>query len=496
MERFNERDLEFLRQGELFYSGGQPTWSDHEWDVYRKDVFEPKFGDVTNYMKSLKLGQHVDHRPSGRFRLDKVPIDFEYATRCHQLMDASPNSYWMYKYDGCSLVAYYTNGKLVQVCTKSAVEWGIDRTPNLSWIFPEYVDPSIDSIQGEAVVKVSEVGGEYAARSKANGLINSKYKSDEVRGLIHVRAFKVGFVDLDPSIDRMISALESLPIPDHGRFQVAKRLTKSDVTDSAIGSEDILYDGIVRYGDNQIIGYKRHSDEHLVTKVKNIEWNLSSKGLMVPKFIFETVVFNAVYDDEGKLIGGIRTSKASCGSANRLFGMKAGVGSVVEVFRANSTIPQLSKVITPSNDFDLAWLDDRYYEEGYEFNWECDPWKVIENKGYYAFGGGIRTSDGPKDNMKSQIEYWYGVDNWLNLRGKNSLEFIKFIFYKTHSKFLKKMNPDMLNRISDELMDNDSDKFDSVVEEVISVIGEGFRDSLCKVKDEFLEFKSEILDRI
>jgi len=491
MEKFSKQDIEFLNQGELFYSGGQYTWSDQKWDEYRKG-FEAKFGNVTNYMKSLKQGEHVSHRASGRFALTKTAITHQYAERCHEIMDqSSPDVYWMYKYDGCSLVAYYSNGKLVQVCTKSAVEWGIDRTGTLGWLFPEYVSEDIDSIQGEAVVKVSEVGGEYAARSKANGLINSKYKADEIRKLIHLRAFKVGFVDLDESIPRMIDALTKLPIPEHGRFQIAKRITKADVTDSAVGSEDILYDGIVKYGEGEILGYKRHSDEHLLTKVVNIEWNRSSKGLMVPKFVFENVVFNAVYDDEGKCIGGINVCKASCGSANRLFSMGGGVGAIVEVYRANSTIPQVSRVIQKSSDYCLGWLDDRYYEENYEFNYLSDPWKVIDNKGYYPFGGGIRNGDGNQGlNLRQNIEYWYGIDNWKKLQDENPHEFLKFIYYKTNLKgTLNSIDKANLSWFAWEIMSGNPAKFDEFTNNIISWTGcEQFRNSMFSIKDEFLEF--------
>ena len=495
MEAFSKMDLEFLNQGELFYSGSQPTWSDQKWDEYRKG-FESKFGNVTNYMKSLKQGEHVDHRASGRFALTKTSISHQYADRCHEIMrQSSPDVYWMYKYDGCSLVAYYNNGKLVQVCTKSAVEWGIDRTSTLSWLFPQTVSPDIDSIQGEAVVKVSEVGGEYAARSKANGLINSKYKQDEINQLIHVRAFKVGFVDLDESIPRMIEALKNLPIPEHGKFQIAKRLTEADVTDSAIGSEDILYDGIVKYGEGEILGYKRHADEHLLTKITNIEWNLSSKGLMVPKFVFENVVFNAVYDDEGKCIGGINVKRASCGSANRLFSMKAGVGAIVEVYRANSTIPQVSRVIEPSSDYCLSWLDDKYYDPDYEFNYNRDPWEVIANKGYYPFGGGIR-NDGAQvnRNLRENIEYWYGIDNWIKLQEDNPYEFIKFVFYKTNFKnMLKSIDKPNATWIAKELYSGTPDKFDEFATLVFNWMGiEKFRDSMFGVKDEYLEFVNSI----
>jgi len=485
MEKFTELDLEFINQGELFYSGGQPTWSDQRWDEYRPN-FEARFGNVTNFMKSLKQGEHVDHRASGRFKLTKVSIDFDYANRCHQLMAESPNAYWMYKYDGCSLVAYYNNGKLTQVCTKSAVEWGIDRTTTLGWLFPQFVSEDIDSIQGEAVVKVSEIGGEYAARSKANGLINSKYKIDEIKRLVHVRAFKVGFKDLDESIDRMIDALKNLPIPEHGRFQIAKQLNPEDVTDSAIGVEDILYDGIVKYGDGQILGYKRHSDQHLVTKIINIEWNRSPNGLMVPKFVFEPVYFNAVYDDEGNVVGGIKTQRASCGSANRLFSMGAGVGAIVEVYRANSTIPQVSKVISTSSDYALQWMDERYYEEGYEFNYLCDPWKVIDNSGYYCSRAGITNGQtAPQMSMSESIDYWYGYENWMNLLNSNPHEFIKFIFYKSNLKSIGIIDAPNLTWYASEIISGDHDKFVEFTTKIADWLGTPkLLESMLSIEDE------------
>lgn len=490
MLQFTDKDKEFLTQAELFYSGGQPTWSDLEYDSYRPN-FESRFGDVTKYVKSLNQGEHIDHRESARFKLNKISIPSQFKERCDYLMSNSPKSYWMYKYDGCSVVGYYNNGKLVQVCTKSAVEWGIDRTTTLGWLFPQYVSPDIDSIQGEAVVKVSEVGGAYKARSAANGLTNSIYKVQQIHDLIHIRAFKVGFTDLDSSVERMVNALKSLPIPEHGKFQIAKELTLDDVSDSPIGTEDILYDGIVRYGyeDNQIIGYKKHASEHLITKIKYIEWNMSPQGLMVPKYVFEPVWFDAIYNEDGELTGGIKVQRASCGSANRLFSIGGGAGAVVEVFRANATIPQVSKVLIPSSDYCLDWMDKRYYEEDYEFNYKADPWKVIGNSGYYTARAGIMT-DNITITMKENIERWIGsIDAWKELQVSNPREFLKYVYYKNNFKGrLNLIDEPNARWFGEELLSGDPNKFDEFTKMIYDWLGYtgGDVEKMISVKDELL----------
>lgn len=460
----SELDIEFLAQAENFYAGEAYTWSDERFDIYRVK-FESEHGSVLDYIKSVTQGEHVSHRESARFSLTKVAVKVNFEIKCNELLDEFEDSYWMYKYDGCSLVAYYNKGILVQVCTKSAVDWGIDRTSTMGWLFPQVVDSNIDSIQGEALVRISDVGGVFKARSTANGLTNSKYKADKIKELIHVRAFKVGFVDGNSSVNHMIEVLTSLPIPEHGRFKPAKRLTKSDITSNEEGTEDFVYDGIVRYHESMILGYKRHSNEVLRTKITNIEWNLSDKGLFVPKYTLEKVVFNAVYDSEGNVIGGINVRQASCGSARRLFEKRAGVGSIVEVYRANATIPQVGNVIEPSSDYNLTLVDPEYYNnEGYL----KDPFKLIEDNEWMLFGGGIKPNR--KMSMLDSIIYWWGIEGYKQLIIDKPNEAAQFLFpgveiAKCSAYFNKAGYTRMLNTIINGTEDEVNEMVNYIVED-------------------------------
>lgn len=171
------------------------------------------------------------------------------------------------------------------------------------------------------------------------------------------------------------------------------------------------------------MGYKRHSSEVLLTKITNISWNLSDKGLFVPKYSFEKVVFNAVYNEEGEVTGGINVRQASCGSARRLFEKKAGIGSIVEVYRANATIPQVGKVIEPSSDYNLTLVDPEYYNNGGCFN---DPFKLIYDKNWMLYGAGIK-SNVPM-SMLDSIIYWWGIEGWKQLVLDKPNEAAKFLF--------------------------------------------------------------------
>lgn len=89
------------------------------------------------------------------------------------------------KMDGCSIVAYYKNGKLWYIASRSNDITGKCKTEYLSRFFPNTLPyEGTIALMCEAVIDLG-YGLDWNSRQNANGLINSKYKICDVSKLLN-----------------------------------------------------------------------------------------------------------------------------------------------------------------------------------------------------------------------------------------------------------------------------------------------------------------------
>jgi NAD-dependent DNA ligase len=81
-------------------------------------------------------------------------IDEYFKDRVNPESGEYPQFFISPKYDGSSLIIYYKNGFLDRILTKSSDDFGFDQTYKLKNFVPLEVDPSIESIQCEALVSL------------------------------------------------------------------------------------------------------------------------------------------------------------------------------------------------------------------------------------------------------------------------------------------------------------------------------------------------------
>lgn len=278
----------------------------------------------------------------------------------------SGNYYCNLKYDGCAIIGIYEDGKLKQVRSTPDEDFGIVRTKSFWNIFPHTIaDKSVVALQGEALVDYTAYGEK--ARNKANGLVNSIYKGDEVENEIFVRIYRVYFKDSDKyDYFRSNEVLKSLPKVKVHRtrngelhhdlvFSAARPFSSYECPTSAlVNSEEGNFqcDGVVVYSPEGIKGYKFYFTESAVTTVERVEWNLQSNGSYVPKIIITPINLN------DKNIG-----QVSSGGVPNLIGNKMGKGAKVRVILANMTIPKIIEVVESSEDYQFPTC-----ECGHEFS--------------------------------------------------------------------------------------------------------------------------------
>lgn len=307
--------------------------------------------------------------------------------------------YWIPKYDGSSLAAYYDprTGKCLRVITiggSNLGSEGIDQTEKLCKYFPDLPGTGIMALQCECLVSLEHGLGDKS-RQKANGLINSSYTplsraefkngsgSDkeyevylkkftenyskvvsEIDELVNIRCFRY-YLDLShPSSSITLGlgyrrVLENLPVVYNSsgdiKFCGGYVFTLSEASDFVnkdiwvTSSGTFLVDGVVSYTSDgscfRALKYK-DSGRGESSEVLGIKWNDQSKKGK------DSWSANAIITPI--TVRGTEVKKPSVGSIRKMVDTGLSKGAKVTIILANSTIPQVSKVLVPGNG-DFEW---------------------------------------------------------------------------------------------------------------------------------------------
>lgn len=232
------------------------------------------------------------------------------------------------KWDGCSTVAYYVNGVLDVILTRSDEVTGKVKTNTLKSKYPYRVDPRITAILAEALVPMKLSKG----RADANGLVNATKdnKIPEIEEKLIPHAFDVITTEPMSYSDRMHLLDGLMP------YKILSYEEAMYIKDNGNNGE-YYTDGVVIYGDGYTQIFKVGSTESPITTVTKITIQVDDKySLLTPIVHFEPVVIN-----------NYNIKKASnSGSVQRMKDKGIGIGASVRVHLANMTIPQIKDVIT------------------------------------------------------------------------------------------------------------------------------------------------------
>lgn len=270
----------------------------------------------------------------------------------------SSNAIAVPKYDGSSIRAYYCDGKLTNIISRSN-EWeGVNQTNKLRNKVITEVPNWVKYIDYELLTSIDDFGDN--ARQKSNGLVNSKYLDDEVEKYALAAPFYVNEHEGKSYLERMNEACQGLLV----RFDLDE-LSDFHIDRVKINGKMYPIDGIVVYDDtesdclNKI--FKFYSLEAVTTIIDHVEWNRSNFGYYIPKVILNPIT-----------ISGKWVKQVAAGSADVLYSDHLCKGAEVEVVMAGLTIPQINRVLSYPN------VED--YNE--PKCWDCGSEMTRTSKGY------------------------------------------------------------------------------------------------------------------
>ena len=301
-----------ISAAEAYYNGGAQLMTDEEYD----ELLRKCRVNIFDYVNTHEREVHT----MGFNPMTKVTDWSRFDEFNKQGCIITP------KWDGCSIVAYYEDGKLSKILTRSDEKTGMNKTGYLRNKFPSEVNPEVIAILAEAVVPISK----SATRANANGLVNSKYKKSEVDADLDLKVFDVITKDKD------IPYIERIKLINNFNFtQLNSDEARTIEGTGSLG--DYLTDGVVFYygaKDSQIL--KIHSSaQSAVTSITGIELGVSeSTGLLTPKFNLEPVVIDKI---------NVR-NVGNCGNMDTIKDKGLGVGAMVEVHLTKGVIPKIKDI--------------------------------------------------------------------------------------------------------------------------------------------------------
>lgn len=332
-----DKKLNLIKAFRAHALGQELILSDSQYDHLLKEVLEENPGfNIYDYSPRNPEDESITHR-SGLEDLTK-----EYTHELTSIWSSNENEIHLPKYDGSSIVIYYTLGKLDFIASMGDKVTGVNQTEKFKNFVPQEVSENISSIRCECLVDIRHYEN---ARGKANGLVNAKYLQDEVEELCSLVAFES--VNLDGSkltyeeLRKELFNKEIVRSDGRPKFMVSRKCEELTLMDRGIcGFQDskldfqFAIDGVVLFGKQ--FAYKYDYLHSAKTKVIDIEWGETDR-----EGFFPTLVVEETYLD-GKTI-----NRVSSNGIATLIDSGLGVGAEIEIAFSGATIPQIVEVLTP-----------------------------------------------------------------------------------------------------------------------------------------------------
>lgn len=336
-----------------YYNTDEPILSDDEFDSLVNELrgldaknpilTTPNWGskdsEIVRHLVERKhsfLVQGLPKEKSTDFNLNALPI----------------GSIISSKLDGISAVAYYKEGILQYVLTRNNGLTGFDITEKLQYSnLPKTIsDLSIVWVRGELVLEkgVAQLFGKSNERNMVAGLANS---------IDITEAHKyIKFVAYDCDMGRSIYTLNllnelSFEVVRHRKIselgEYSKLENMFDYTNYNTGYP-YLVDGVVVDRTNQPTVAVKYPNKKYTTKVVAIHNQISDHGRIIPVIEFEPVN-----------IDGVIIKQCTGHNYEMLKLNNLGVGSVIEITRANEVIPYWSNTIEGINYIEPKMIEDK-----------------------------------------------------------------------------------------------------------------------------------------
>lgn len=369
------------KASQSYYSGEDSGMTDEEFDKYMNRYREESpegellgIGHGYDVNKDSTPGKKYKHIYGVAGSLDKAYVwsDFNKAISSGCELHAS------LKLDGLSVVLYYRRGHLYRALTRGDGKVGIDITEVATTILgTDHLNKDkkfTGAVRGEILMTLKnfeEFQKLYPnaknPRNSAAGLINSNKVCPDLQFLDIYVYTVVGiesmiYSDIETTDRRIISVwlsdnfdciapydyiwiseidfrgeMNSLRDKWYPMGIPADGIVLSDVYVKIVHKFDIAYEIVY---DSQ--AFKFPSEAKQVT-VTSVEWNMTKNRRLVPVINFDSV-----------MLAGTSVQRATGNNAKFIETHKIGVGAVIEVSKHGEIIPNVNRVIQPSdNDLDI-----------------------------------------------------------------------------------------------------------------------------------------------
>lgn len=316
---------------------------------------------------------------------DKVNLDYYLGSMDKIKPPSNQLNIWSKKYkkpynlsdklDGISALITFRNDNSIKMFTRGTAIEGQDITSILKYLKNI---PNIDTvkkyckkndingninvlaIRGELIIKDKTFEKNWAdklknARNSVAGLVNSKTINPDLAMDTDFVAYEV--VDPFYSIDKQYKILNELKFNVVHNKTINIDLTFDYLSDYLVERrKNSIYniDGIIvtncdqherNVKDNPDYAFAFKDvleDQKAVTKVIEIEWNVSKHGTINPTLILEPVS-----------IGGVEIKRATGNHAKFIVDNVLGPGAKIEIIRSGDVIPKVQKVLKPASKPDL-----------------------------------------------------------------------------------------------------------------------------------------------
>lgn len=371
MKQIKELEQKIIKASKEYYAS-ESTISDSEFDSWINELREL---DSDNTLLSTTgsgytpVGSHLKKYPQAthigslsKIKKEDVIDDFEYSWH-DGLIVAS------LKLDGGDVVLYYENGKFIKALSRGDGDIGLDISKNLlhGKSFPLTIeDKSIMAVRGQVMLTFDsfKILGGSSPRNKAVGLSQSIHSP--IESLKHLKFVAFDIIQISSDSTKKMTKIDSLMKLRDLEFQVTPWASYRDwysfidrvrsdnisMTTKWYGSEfpdNLPADGIVlskqtshytQSEDSKIISYDsvafKFPDESKITKIKDIEFNVSRTGRIVPVLIIDEID-----------LSGAKINRVTANNVSWLIEKGCGIGAEVEVVRSNEVIPMIKSIVKP-----------------------------------------------------------------------------------------------------------------------------------------------------
>lgn len=329
-----------IKYQDIYYNNKSNQINDELFDKL-KDLYESKFDKFDN----------VGHLPT----INKIELPY-YLGSLNKLKNDNELKNWVLKnkssiyvieskLDGVS--ALYYNNKLY---TRGNGKIGSDITR----ILADVKLPNVNiPVRGELVMPKKIYNEKYknvynTNRNLVSSIVNSKYNDEKTKDLEFV-AYQI--------IDSELNPLDQLIYLKKKKFNVVKYTKQNDINIDILLNEvnifrnESLYeiDGIVvvsnqtknnKENENptNAFAFKEYKDNEnfKITKVLDVEWQITKYNKLVPVVIIEPVYINS------------NIKRITGNNLDFIEKHKIGPGAIIKVMRGGDTIPKISEVIEPA----------------------------------------------------------------------------------------------------------------------------------------------------